>query len=193
MCLGKGRGQSHVIWLFVYAFIAYWNPIRAREMAHWLRATAALAVDPGSVLSTNMAAHNLCNSSLRDLMPSSGHHKYCIHTCIGIKMRESFIFKEADSQIMHGIVEFSYHPFFIGNLVYQNPMKYNSWGLSFSYLLLLALQETCPSGFWFLYIFWVRAFSFSEIFAPSLFPVPSLSFISANGIIYGMISLTSIF
>jgi hypothetical protein len=35
-------------------------------MAQWLRALAALPEDPGSISSTHMAAHNICNSCPRE-------------------------------------------------------------------------------------------------------------------------------
>lgn len=49
-------------------------------MVPWSRALAALAEDLGSVLRTNMAAHNSVNPIPGNLTPSSGFFRY--HACI---------------------------------------------------------------------------------------------------------------
>lgn len=53
----------------------------AKKMAQWLRIFASLSKNPGSVPSTNVEWLTIpCDSSSRNLMPSSGLHGY-LHAC----------------------------------------------------------------------------------------------------------------
>lgn len=53
------------------------------EMPQWSQALAALTEDPGSIPSTYVVAHNLCNPSLGTVLPPlpvHTHHAQQIHT-----------------------------------------------------------------------------------------------------------------